>query len=81
VVDDGTVVMGKEPVYANGESVGHVTSAAYGYSVDSSIAYAWLPPDLAVEGSSVEIEYFAERHGATVAPDPLFDPEMKRMKA
>jgi dimethylglycine oxidase len=60
--------------------MGHVTSAAYGYSVDLSIAYAWLPPELARAGSPVEVEYFAERHGATVARDPLFDPEMKRMR-
>jgi glycine cleavage system aminomethyltransferase T len=80
-VDDGTVVMGKEPVFSDGEPVGHVTSAAYGYSVAASIAYAWLPPELAREGSSVEVEYFGERHGATVAKDPLFDPEMKRMRA
>ena len=80
VVDDGTVVMGKEPVFFRGEPVGHVTSAAYGYSVEASIAYAWLPPDLVQEGSSVDVEYFGERLGATVAPDPLFDPEMKRMR-
>jgi dimethylglycine oxidase len=72
--------MGKEPVYANGSPVGFVTSAAWGYSVGSSIAYAWLPPELASEGRSVEIEYFAERHGATVSADPVFDPEMKRMR-
>jgi glycine cleavage system aminomethyltransferase T/glycine/D-amino acid oxidase-like deaminating enzyme len=80
VIDDGTVLMGKEPCYANGVPVGHVTSAAYGYSVERSIAYAWLPPELASEGSSVEVEYFAERRPATVASDPLFDPDMTRMK-
>jgi glycine cleavage system aminomethyltransferase T/glycine/D-amino acid oxidase-like deaminating enzyme len=80
VIDDGTVVMGKEPVLSGGQPVGHVTSAAYGYSVGLSIAYAWLPPELARAGSPVEVEYFAERHGATVARDPLFDPEMKRMR-
>jgi glycine cleavage system aminomethyltransferase T/glycine/D-amino acid oxidase-like deaminating enzyme len=81
VIDDGTVVMGKEPVFARGRPVGHVTSAAYGYSVDRSIAYAWLPPEPAPEGESVEVEYFAKRHRATVASDPLFDPEMKRMRS
>ena len=33
-VDDGrSMVLGKEPVYVNGEAAGYVTSAAYGYSV------------------------------------------------
>jgi glycine cleavage system aminomethyltransferase T/glycine/D-amino acid oxidase-like deaminating enzyme len=80
-VDDGTVVMGKEPVYAAGEPVGFVTSAGYGYSVDMSIAFAWLPPELSAQGTAVEVEYFAERHPATVRRDPLFDPEMHRMRA
>jgi glycine cleavage system aminomethyltransferase T len=79
-VDDGTVLMGKEPVWAGGRPVGFVTSAAYGYSVGASIAYAWLPAELAGEGTAVEVEYFGARHAATVAPDPLFDPGMARMR-
>jgi dimethylglycine oxidase len=74
------VVMGKEPVHANGEPVGFVTSADYGYNVGRGIAYAWLPGELAAAGTTVEIEYFAERRRATVSPDPMFDPEMKRMR-
>lgn len=80
-VDDGTVVMGKEPVRAAGEPVGFVTSAGYGYSVGMSIAFAWVPPDLSAEGTALEIEYFAGRHPATVRREPLFDPEMSRMRA
>jgi glycine cleavage system aminomethyltransferase T/glycine/D-amino acid oxidase-like deaminating enzyme len=79
-VDDQTVLMGKEPVYAAGRPAGFVTSAAYGYTVGASIAYAWLPEELAVEGTPVTVEYFGERHPATVAHDPLFDPGMERMR-
>ncbi len=80
-VDDGTVVMGKEPVFTNGEAVGFVTSAAYGYSVGRSIAYAWLPVELADPGTKVDVEYLAQRYPATVSQEPLFDPEMKRMRS
>ncbi len=80
-VDDGTVVMGKEPVFSEGEAVGFVTSAAYGYSVGRSIAYAWLPVELADPSTKVDVEYFAQRHAATVSQEPLFDPEMKRMRS
>jgi glycine cleavage system aminomethyltransferase T len=80
VDDPRVVVMGSEPVYSGGGAVGYVTSAAYGYSLGQSIAYAWLPPGLSEEGAQVEIEYFGERHGATVAEEPLFDPAMKRMR-
>ena len=72
--------MGSEPVYAESRPVGYITSAAYGYSIGQSIAYAWLSPGLSEEGTKVEIEYFGKRHGATVAEEPLFDPAMKRMR-
>jgi glycine cleavage system aminomethyltransferase T/glycine/D-amino acid oxidase-like deaminating enzyme len=78
--DPRVVVMGSEPVYSGGVPVGYVTSAGYGYSIGQSIAYAWLPPELSEEGRKVEVQYFGERHGATVAEEPLFDPAMKRMR-
>lgn len=79
-VDDGTsVVLGKEPVYFNGEPAGYVTSAAYGYTVRRPIAYAWSPADAAV-GDAVEIEYFGTRIAATVAAEPLVDPGMERLR-
>ncbi|MDY7106256.1 MAG: FAD-dependent oxidoreductase [Actinomycetota bacterium] len=74
------VVMGSEPVFRDGEAVGYVTSAAYGPSVRASIAYAWLPTAVAEPATRVEIEYFGERLSAVVATEPLFDPEMKRMR-
>ena len=54
--------MGKEPIRHDGRVVGYVTSAAYGYSIGRGIAYGYLPADLAVEGTPVEIEYFDERY-------------------
>ncbi|TDL38747.1 GcvT family protein [Arthrobacter nitrophenolicus] len=79
-VDDGTsVVLGKEPVYVNGEAAGYVTSAAYGFSIGRPIAYAWLPTAVGV-GDAVEIEYFGRRVAATVTAEPLFDPGMERLR-
>jgi glycine cleavage system T protein len=96
-VDDGTVVMGKEPVFTpqtpkggisspspKGEdrrgAVGYVTSAAFGYTVGQSIAYSYLPVELANEGAQVEIEYFGKCVPATVTKEPLFDPKGDRLK-
>jgi glycine cleavage system aminomethyltransferase T len=73
------VVLGKEPVYFKGEAAGYVTSAAYGYTVQRPIAYAWLPAG-AAEGDAVEIEYFGTRIAATVSPEPLVDPGMERLR-
>jgi glycine cleavage system aminomethyltransferase T len=80
VADTGDMPMGREPVYAGGFAVGHVTSAAYGYTVGGPIAYAWLPTALAVPGTQVEIGYFDRRLLATVAAEPLFDPKHERLR-
>ncbi len=80
ITDRAAVVMGKEPVEVDGRPAGYVTSAGYGFSVDAPIAYAWLPADAARPGQPVAIRYFGEPVPATVATDPLFDPEMSRLR-
>jgi glycine cleavage system aminomethyltransferase T len=79
--DPRAVVMGKEPVYVDGAPAGYVTSAAYGYSVGASIAYAWLPRSAAAAGTRVAVEYFGARLPAVVAEEPLFDPAMTRIRS
>ncbi len=74
------VVMGKEPIRANGDVVGSVTSAGYGYSIGRCIAYGYLPAELAVEGTELEVEYFGERLPAQVASEPLWDPKGERLR-
>ena len=73
--------MGKEPILHDGRAVSNVTSAAYGYSIGRGIAYGYLPVDLAVEGTTVEVEYFGDRLAATVAAEPLWDPKGQRLRA
>ncbi|WP_031162997.1 GcvT family protein [Streptomyces durhamensis] len=80
VEDPRSVVMGKEPVYDGERAVGYVTSAAYGYTIGKGIAYAWLPAELAVPGTTVHIGYFDQRVEAVVAEEPLFDPAMSRLR-
>jgi glycine cleavage system aminomethyltransferase T len=79
-IDDGhSVVLGQEPVFVDGRPAGYVTSAAFGHTVGRPIAYAWLPATVTV-GTSVEIDYFGTRIRATVAAEPLVDPEMTRLR-
>ncbi|MEX2407146.1 MAG: glycine cleavage T C-terminal barrel domain-containing protein, partial [Actinomycetota bacterium] len=78
--DPSHVVMGKEPIRANGDVVGSVTSAGYGYSIGRCIAYGYLPAELAVEGMELEVEYFGERLAARVASEPLWDPKGERLR-
>jgi glycine cleavage system aminomethyltransferase T len=79
--DPAAVVMGKEPILHGGPVVSYVTSAAYGYSIGRCITYGYLPVDLAVEGTRVEVEYFGDRLAATVAAEPLWDPKGERLRA
>jgi glycine cleavage system aminomethyltransferase T/glycine/D-amino acid oxidase-like deaminating enzyme len=81
ISDPQAVVMGKEPVHVDGRPAGYVTSAGFGYTIGSAIAYAWLPATAAQTGNSVTIRYFGEDIPASVADEPLFDPEMRRLRS
>jgi len=66
----------------DGEAVGEVTSAAWGYRVDACIAHAVIRADLAVPGTLLDVEVFGQTCRATVqAPGPLWDPENARIRA
>ncbi len=79
--DPAAVVMGSEPVMAGERVLGFVTSADYGYSVGTGIAYAYLPAEYSEPGTSVDVLYFNERYAARVVEEPLYDPKGARMRA
>ena len=79
-VDSNVVVMGKEPVCQGNRVVGYVTSAGFGYSTGESLAYAWLPREIAMIETAVEVEYFGERYAAAVVSDPRWDPQGARLR-
>jgi len=78
--DPRVVVLGKEPILDGDQVLGFVTSANHGYTVGKSIAYGYLPVGHAAEGTRVEVQYFGRRYPATVVKEPLYDPEMARLK-
>ncbi len=81
VLDDArAVALGSEPVRVGGELVGRVTTAGYGYTVERSIAYAYLPAAAAEPGTAVEVEIFGEWIPGSVAAEPLFDPTGARIR-
>ena len=73
--DEGCVPMGREPVYADGKPAGFVTSAAYGHTMGAPIAYAWLPAEVAVPGTAVQVGYFDRLLSARVADRAAVRPE------
>ena len=78
--DPDVVVMGKEPILDGERMLGYVTSANYGHSIGRGIVYGYLPVEYAKPGTNVDVLYFGERFPATVAKEPLFDPDGSRMK-
>ena len=76
------MALGSEPVRVGGEVVGRVTSGGFGYTVDASIAYAYLPVDVATPGTEVRGER-VRRVGRRVrsCAQPLVDPKSTRVHA
>ncbi len=67
VLDDPrAVVLGSEPVRVGTDVVGRVTSGGFGYTCEQSLAYAYLPVDLAKAGTEASINLFGESVKAVV---------------
>jgi len=83
LVDKRVIALGKEPVRlaGNDEIISWVASGGYGYSVQESIAFAYLPIDVARTGTKLEIEIFGELVGAEVKRSPLWDPKGERIRS
>ena len=82
ILDDPNAVAAMdEPVYDEEGVVGLVTSGGYGYAVRRSIAYVYLPLDLAEPGTRLTVIVDAARVPARVVPEPLFDPRHERVRA
>jgi glycine cleavage system aminomethyltransferase T/glycine/D-amino acid oxidase-like deaminating enzyme len=84
-------MMGREPVLTpDGDALidakgrrSYVTSAGSGPSVGTHVMLAYLPPERAVVGTKLAVEYFGEAYPVTVAvvgSAPLFDPANDRIK-
>ncbi|MGN6869349.1 MAG: GcvT family protein [Solirubrobacteraceae bacterium] len=84
-------MLGKEPILTpDGRSVvdnkgrhSYITSAGAGPSVGKHILMSYLPPEHAVVGAELTVEYMGERYPVTVAANdstPLFDPDNSRVR-
>jgi len=81
LADAQAIALGSEPVRIDGAIVGRVTSGGYGFRVERSIAYAYVPAALAETGRPVEIEVFGEWIPGEIAREPLYDPTGARIRA
>jgi glycine cleavage system aminomethyltransferase T len=85
-------MLGREPIVTrNGEALidgkgrrSFVTTAGMAPSVGKYVLMAYLPPEHAVEGGELAVEYMTERFPVTVAvagSRPIFDPENTRIRS
>jgi glycine cleavage system aminomethyltransferase T len=85
-------MLGKEPVLTrDGGSLvdargrrSYVTSAGAGPSIGKHILMSYLPPEHAVVGAELAVEYMGERYPVTVVTNdstPVFDPDNSRIRS
>ncbi len=72
---------GSEAIYQGDRLAGRCTSGGYGWRVGKSLALAMLRPDLAEEGTELEIEILGQRHRATVIAESPYDPNNTALRA
>ncbi len=72
-------VAGYEPIWHRGQVVGFVTSGGYAHYSQKSVAFGFVPIDLAADDLRVEIEILGERRPAVLYSQPLFDADRTRV--
>jgi 4-methylaminobutanoate oxidase (formaldehyde-forming) len=82
LLEDGSAIaLGGEPVRIDGHLVGRVTSGGYGYTINRSIAYAYLPSEQAAPGTRAQVQVFGRWVAAAMAREPLYDPAGERIRS
>lgn len=77
--DDWLPIYGGEAVRIDGEVVGRLRSAAFGYTVGRTVGTVYVPATVR-EGTPVEIDVFDAREVGQLAADVLHDPGGARMR-
>jgi 4-methylaminobutanoate oxidase (formaldehyde-forming) len=78
--EDWLPLYGGEAVVSGGKAITRLRSTGYGYTVKKNIGLAYLPLELALKGTPLEIEIFGELMPARVSERVLHDPAGSRLK-
>ena len=74
-------VRGGEPIFNGDECVGVTTSGGYGFSVNKSLGFGYVEPELAKPGTPLSLDLVGERCNAIVLPGPAYDPRNERLRS
>ena len=80
-MDDGVVPAEGGQIVVGERPVGRVTSARRSEQLGKTIGLAWVPPELAEEGSRLEIRVEGRLAQASVRLHPFYDPEGARQRS
>jgi glycine cleavage system aminomethyltransferase T/glycine/D-amino acid oxidase-like deaminating enzyme len=81
ILDPEIVLLGGEPVISEeGQTIGFVTSGAFGYSIGRSLAFAWVDSQYANPETIVVVRQFRFKTKARTIEEPAFDPGHTRMR-
>jgi glycine cleavage system aminomethyltransferase T/glycine/D-amino acid oxidase-like deaminating enzyme len=86
VKDPEPLMYHAEVVYRNGKRIGYVRAASYGFTLGGAVGLAMIeagePVDANyLENAHWEVEIAGKMYPAVVSLRPMYDPEMKRIKA
>ena len=85
--DEPADVLGDEPIWHDGDVVGWVTSGAYAHYSGVSLAFGYVPAELAAPGAPdeqwgrFEVEIIGHHRPARLLTEPVLDPAGTRMRA
>ena len=68
-------------VFSGEKRIGIATSGGWSFTLNKSVALAYVRPEFEAAGTKLEIEIFGERKKATVGQEPLFDPRNERLRS
>jgi glycine cleavage system aminomethyltransferase T len=85
IEDPEPLIYHNEPIWRDGEIVGHITSGAYGHSLGGCIGLGYVHTDRGasddeVLSGSFEIEVACERFPAVASLEPLYDPKNEKIR-
>ncbi len=84
--DPDVVLLGRETIYRNGQRVGWLTSAGWGYTMATNIGYGYLRnadgvDDAFLHEGDYELEVATTRVPCRIHRGALYDPKMARVRA
>ena len=84
--DPEPLLYSSQPIYRNGQRVGHLDSAGYGHTLGGAVGLGYVNHDEGVTadfitGGQFEIEIGGQRHPAKASLRPMYDPKGLKVRS